>query len=141
MSAWQIIFHASNVLIALDYFLIGLFFLGRVRSGISVRRTNPRALLGLAAMIIFFFGCVHTHVNLVILGEGLNPHWFHPLDVFSHAAQGVGGLAFWWLARQHLVINIYDRVVYDEATASAREQAETEARLDRLALQVGLRNR
>ncbi len=121
-------FYAANLLIAVDYALIGLFFLGRLR----VTKFNTKSRTALAAMVLFFFGCMHTHLDLVFLGLD-DPHWYHPANVASHVAQGVGGIVFWWLARKSLVVNIYDKVEYEKAG-----NAEREARLQYLAAKVGL---
>lgn len=131
------IFWASNMLIALDYMLIGWFFLARVRVAARVARRNPRALMALAAMTVFFFGCAHTHLDLVFLGvdNADDEHWYHPLNVASHVAQALGGLMFWWMARKHLVINIFDRVTYERVSGDV---GDNEARLQNLAMRAGL---
>lgn len=125
----------ANVVITLDYLLIGLFFLQRLLATRQLRRTHRWAVFGLASMALFFFGCMHTHLDIA-LQHTYHGHQASWLYVVSHVLQAVGGLAFYWLARRKLVINIYDRETYERAT-----DAETERRLDYLAARVGLTSR
>ena len=126
------LFIATNVLIALDYFLIGVYFLRRtplLRR--SPRRSKARAMIACYAAGLFFFGCMHTHILLALTESHM--HWHSWFNVVSHILQGVGGLTFWYLARHHLVLNIFDKILYERATDD-----EAEARLQYLADRVGL---
>lgn len=127
------LFWAANIVIAIDYFLIGWLFLSRIRMRFRQMKTHPRSFGAIVALVVFFFGCVHTHVDLVVLDQNLSEHWYHWDTVLSHWLQALGGLFFWHLARKYLVINIYDRRLYE---LSADEDAE--ARLQYLALKAGL---
>jgi ABC-type long-subunit fatty acid transport system fused permease/ATPase subunit len=133
-------FVAANALIALDYLLIGIFFLSRLHMTRSLRRANPYAVAALLAMGLFFFGCVHTHVELawhVWHGEA-HHHWHTWQGLASHILQGVGGFVFWVLAQRHLIVNIFDRASFWRANDGG---LETERRLEIMAIRVGLQQR
>lgn len=123
---------AANLLIALNYVLIGSFFLGRVRA--HLKDSAPKTLVAYLSLGVFFLGCVHTHLDLVFMGVD-DPHWLHPGNIVSHILQGIGGFVFWVLARKYLVINIFDRKAYDRIVEDSRQ---TEARLAYLAMKAGL---
>lgn len=127
---------AANVVIAINYVLIALLLLSRLRLH-SLRR-YPWAAVFVIAGVGFFLGCVHTHVDLLwLIFQGKeNPHWSHPPTVLSHVAQALGGLVFWWVLRYRLVLNIYDKALWRQGEPETVEQ--TERRLHYLADKVGL---
>ena len=130
----EALFMASNLLIAVDYFLLGIFFLQsthlvrlRVRPGMPVvLRPRRLAMVAYLALGTFFLGCMHTHIQL-FLTDDRSHDWHSWWVVASHIAQGLAGLVFWWLARHHLIVNIFDRICYEEAVSP-----DSNARLDRL---------
>lgn len=131
------LFHVANALIALDYFLIGMFFLQRLRAANTLRHSSPKAMAAVIAAVLFFFGCVHTHMNLLLLDE-ISDHWYGLLDVLSHWLQGLGGFTFWVLARKYLVINIFDVVAYRRVLSHDEDERE---RLRYVAIKEGLMRR
>jgi hypothetical protein len=127
------LFIAATLLIAVDYALIGWFFLGRLW---LPRSTSRRwAYMAFLCLVLFFFGCVHTHLDIILLGVGddEHEHWYSWWNVTSHIVQGLAGLGFWVLAKTVLTINIYDRQAYQSAG-----DGDTERRLQYLALRAGL---
>lgn len=124
------VFLLANILIALDYALIGTYFLGRLRLPASLKAKGRKVLLATSFAVLFFFGCVHTHIDLLVSAaepSTLGPHWYSWWNVTSHVLQGIGGFGFWLLARRYLVINIFDRKLYESAV-----KPETKRRLDYL---------
>lgn len=128
------LFVAANLLIAIDYALIGWLLFRRLWE--PVRKWRNRTFAATGCMAMFFLLCVHTHVDLLLMEPDTfaNPHWYSWWNVTSHVAQGVFGLVFWYLARKHLTIRIYDRKIYDAAG-----DPDTERRLQYLAYRAGLR--
>lgn len=124
-------FMVANLVIALDYALLGVYFLGRLRTPQSFRR-HRKVFFSSVFAALFFFGCVHTHLNLVFMGD-ISEQWLDPVAVASHWLQALGGFGFWYLARYHLVINIYDRKTYEQAV-----NPDVERRLQYLAMRTGL---
>lgn len=125
------LFVAANVLIAVDYALLGIFFLRRIRFPTRLGVVN-RVTVATVGAALFFFGCVHTHLDLLLLGH-LDAHWFSWPNVLSHILQGVGGFMFWFLAQRYLVVNIFERRTYEVAA-----DPEAERRLQYLAQKAGL---
>jgi len=125
-------FVAANLLIALDYVLIGFYFLARTSLFKASKRPTRKALVACLAAGLFFFGCVHTHLDLILM-DLHDAHWYSWWNLTSHVMQGVGGFTFWFLARHHLTLHIFDRQAYEQAT-----DAQAEERLQRIAMELGL---
>lgn len=130
------LFLVATGVIAVDYLLLGFYWLNAAgllsRARSKVVRPKRLALFAYVAMATFFFGCVHTHVDLLLLPPN-DPHWYTWWNVTSHWAQAIGGFVFWYLTRTKLVVNIFDRKSYDRAV-----NPDTNARLDRLAAEIGV---
>lgn len=124
------LFIAANILIAIDYALIGWFFFRRL--WLPVKKWRSKAFRATVALALFFVLCVHTHIDLAVL-ETNDAHWHDWWNVMSHWVQGLAGFVFWRLAKNHLVINIFDKKTYSLAANN-----DTEARLQYLAARVGL---
>lgn len=106
-------FTLINGLIAVCYALLAFFFAKRVKFPNRQNR-HPLVLLASVGAMLFFVGCAHTHMELMLWSAdgSLAKHWYSWWTVLSHLLQGLGGLTFWVLATFYLQLNIYDKRHY-----------------------------
>lgn len=128
------VFYIANGLIALDYLLIAVLWVKRIKLP-RKRHRNIGATVAMGAATVFFVGCAHTHIDLLYeayVGT-LEGHWYTWWNVTSHVAQGLGGAVFWLLATYYLQLNIFDKKHYESVTSSERQD-----RLEFLAKSAGV---
>lgn len=116
-------FIVTNIVIAIGYALLAVFFAMRLRLP-RQKLQGWRTIVTFIFAAMFFVGCAHTHIDLALWGaQGeLIHHWFSPLNVASHILQGIGGIGFWLFATLWVKITIFDRKDFEKKIKTVEEE-------------------
>jgi MFS family permease len=124
--SWVVdLFTYVNLAIALCYGLLAIYFIQRIKLP-NRKERHPLTILACIGAGLFFVGCAHTHLDLVIgsMTDELMQHWYSWWNVISHALQALGGITFWILATFYLQLNIYDKRHYDKVQEEVRHHGD-----------------
>lgn len=111
-------FMTINIVIALAYGLLAIFFVKRIKLP-SRHERHWLTMVACVGAAIFFVGCAHTHIDLAYWAQtdDLKQHWYTWWNVVSHLLQAIGGITFWILATFYLQVSVFDKRHYEKMTA------------------------